>query len=285
MQCIVAGTGYTGARVLAALGGGVGLNRQSPPDIGERDFFVRDLDQTSIEPVVMNERSEMIYSIPPALDDADATRLERLLQAIQPALLRTVYLSTTGVYGDQQGSLTDESATLATMNARAQRRLADEQRLLDYGRQRNCEIVILRVPGIYGPGRLGIERIQSGTVFIKEADAYPGNRIHVEDLVRCCIAALQPETPPGIYNVGDGDHRSSITFATNIAELAGLQPPPTVSRATANETFSELRLSFLRESRILDTTKMREVLGVEPHYSNPEDGIRASLMEDGLLKG
>lgn len=285
MRSIVAGTGYTGARILAALAGAVGINRQLPPNIGELDFFVRDLDQASIEPVVMNERSAMIYSIPPALDDADATRLERILRAIQPALFRAVYLSTTGVYGDRQGNLTGESAPLSPLNARAMRRLADEQLLLNYGKQHDCEIIILRVPGIYGPGRLGIERIQSGTVFIKEADAYPGNRIHVEDLVRCCIAALRPETPPGIYNVGDGDHRSSIAFATNIAELAGLQPPPTVSRATANETFSEPRLSFLRESRTLDTTKMREVLGVEPHYSNPEDGIRASLLEDGLLKG
>jgi hypothetical protein len=38
-----------------------------------------------------------------------------------------------------------------------------------------------------------------------------------------------------------------------------------------------MRLAFMASSRIVDTTKMREVLGVTPRYSNPEDGIAASL--------
>lgn len=282
MRPIVAGTGYTGVRILAALADSIGINRQSVPDIETQEFFVRDLDKESVSPIVVNEACTMIYSIPPAVEPEVATRLERLLAAISPSLQRVVYLSTTGVYGDQQGRLTDETAVLSPANAREKRRLADEQRLLEYGEEHDCDIVILRVPGIYGPGRLSVDRIQSGTVFIEESDAHPGNRIHVEDLVRCCIAALNASTPAGIYNVGDGDHRSSIAFATTVANLAGLKSPKTVSRKTANETFSELRLSFLHESRTLDTSKMRKFL-CEPHYTNPEDGIRVSLIEDGIL--
>ena len=188
-------------------------------------------------------------------------------------------------YKSEKGKLTDESAPIAPANERAKRRVSDEQLLLDYGSQHDCEIVILRVPGIYGPGRVGIERIKGGSPFIDEVEAYPGNRIHVEDLLRCCIAALRPETPAGIYNVGDGDNRSSTAFASRVAELAGIPLPPTISRAKANETFSELALSFLRESRILDITKMRAVMGVVPRYGDADDGIRASLLEDGLLRG
>jgi nucleoside-diphosphate-sugar epimerase len=279
MQCIIAGTGYTGARILAEIAGSVGISRRPPADIGQQEFYVRDLDQDSITPIVLNKPGALICSIPPAVAPANETRLEQLLQAIKPALQRVVYLSTTGVYGDRQGEQTDESADLSPTNERAKRRVTDEQTLVEYGNEHDCDIVILRVPGIYGPGRLGVDRIQSGTVFIEESDAHPGNRIHVEDLVSCCIAAIRPTTPPGIYNVGDGDHRSSLAFATTVAKLAGLQPPKTVSRETANETLSELRLSFLRESRVLDTTKMRKFL-CEPHYSNPEDGIRASLADN-----
>lgn len=282
MRSIVAGTGYTGARIFAALDDRVGINRKRPPGIDPQNFLVRDLDQDAIEAIILQDAGAMIYSIPPAVEPANKTRLECLLDAIQPTLQRVVYLSTTGVYGDQQGKLIDENAELSATNARAQRRLSDEQRLHEYGKLHGCDIVILRVPGIYGPGRLGIDRIQSGTVFIEEPDAHPGNRIHVEDLVRCCIAAIRPTTPAGIYNTGDGDHRSSLAFATTVAELAGLPSPKTVSRQTANETFSELRLSFLRESRILDTTKMFKFL-CEPHYRDSEDGIKASLAADGLL--
>jgi len=277
MRCIVAGTGYTGARLLAALGQAVGLNRHQPAEFGNRDFLVRDLDDSAIEPVVLQARGTMVYCVPPATGKAEHTRLQRLLSAIRPALRRVVYLSTTGVYGDQRGRRTTETTALAAVNSRAKRRLADEQTLRDYAAQHDCEIIVLRVPGIYGPGRLGINRIQDGTKFIQEADAYPGNRIHVDDLVTCCIAALSPATPVGVYNVGDGDHRSSIAFANRVAALAGLPLPPTVTRAEADTTFSDLRLSFLRESRVLDTTKMREVLGVTPRYGIAEDGIKASL--------
>jgi nucleoside-diphosphate-sugar epimerase len=225
----------------------------------------------------------MIYSIPPAPEPAGTTRLGQMLRAIQPALQRVVYLSTAGVYGDQRGRLTDEYTPVSAVNSRAKRRLADEHLLLEYCDRHDCAAVILRVPGIYGPGRLGIKRIQSATPFIREEDAYPGNRIHVDDLVRCALAALRPETPAGVYNVGDGDHRSSIAFAATVAELAGLQAPTAISRTEAMETFSDLRLSFLREARTLDTTKMRDLLRVVPRYGNPEDGIRASLSEDGLL--
>jgi len=285
MQCIIAGTGYTGARLLTAIDGSVSVSRQPLPTIGASPCYVRDLDQTSVEPVALDDRYAMICCIPPAVEEANETRLERLLHALHPPLQRIVYLSTTGVYGDQQGRLTDEATPPAPSNARARRRLTDEKTLLNYDNEHDCEIVILRVPGIYGPGRLGIDRIQSGTTFIDEADAYPGNRIHVDDLVQCCIAAIQTNVPAGVYNVGDGDHRSSTAFATLVTDLAGLKPPQTISRKEANATFSELRLSFLRESRTLDTTKMREVLGVEPRYGDVEDGIRASLIDDGILIG
>ncbi len=78
--------------------------------------------------------------------------------------------------------------------------------------------------------------------------------------------------------MADGDHRSGTWFTNTVAEIAGLAPPPEISRADAETKFSETRLSFLDESRILDTSKMRNVLGFRPRYANAEDGIRASLV-------
>jgi nucleoside-diphosphate-sugar epimerase len=115
---------------------------------------------------------------------------------------------------------------------------------------------------------------------LEEKAANPGNRIHVDDLATCCLAALSPGVPDGIYNVGDGDHRSGSWFTNEVARQAGLPPPPAISLAQAEETFSPMRLSFLRESRIVDTTKMRQVLGVIPKYTDAADGIAASLREE-----
>jgi len=82
----------------------------------------------------------------------------------------------------------------------------------------------------------------------------------------------------GIYNIGDGDFRSPTWFSNEVARQSGLAAPPTISWADAQEEFSEMRLSFLKESRRIDTRRMRDVLGVTPRYANPEDGIRASLL-------
>jgi nucleoside-diphosphate-sugar epimerase len=119
---------------------------------------------------------------------------------------------------------------------------------------------------------------------IREEDANPGNRIHADDLAAAAIAALTRNIPAGVYNIGDSDHRSSTWFTLTVARLAGLNAPPLVSRDEAFRTFGRSRLSFLAESRTLDTTKMREVLKFTPRYANAENGIRASLAEDGLLR-
>lgn len=302
MQFVIAGTGYTGSRVLSALDDAVGIGR-NPADATPQDrFFARDLDATSIDPICLDGRCALLYTIPPARDPAgdmrsakwtDAvkstpvgdTRLTRLIDAINPSPQRFVYLSTTGVYGDRQAAMTDESIARAPMSDRAKRRAASERQLLRACTEIDCDAVILRVPGIYGPGRLRLQQLRTGMPVLREQDAHPGSRIHVDDLVRCCIAALQTATPPGIYNIGDGDFRSTTWFASKVAQLAGLAPPPRISRETAERTLSPLRLSFLRESRKIDTTKMRQVLGVIPHYEDPEEGIRASLIAEGVIKG
>jgi nucleoside-diphosphate-sugar epimerase len=91
------------------------------------------------------------------------------------------------------------------------------------------------------------------------------------------VAALATDVPAGVYNVGDNDHRSATWFSGEVARQLGLPAPPQIGREAANQQFSPQRLSFLMESRRVDTAKMRRVLGVTPRYANPEDGIRASL--------
>ena len=91
---------------------------------------------------------------------------------------------------------------------------------------------------------------------------------------------MSAAVPAGIYNVGDGDHRSATWFAGEVARQSGLDAPPTISREVAEQESSAMRLSFLGESRRIDTTKMRDILGVTPRYSDPVDGIAASLSED-----
>ena len=276
---LVVGVGYVGRRYLDRQqpGSAIGLSRS--PIASDQATYLLDLDVDSELPLPLPASYDILYTAPPSQQHDADTRLERLLGMLNPAPSRFVYISTSGVYGDCGGALVDESRPVNPQSGRARLRVAAEQALESWCGLRDVDLVILRVPGIYGPGRLGVERVRAGAANIRESEANPGNRIHVDDLVRCCAAAMAPTVPAGIYNVGDGDPRSATWFAGEVARQCGLDAPPTISRDDAEHEFSAMRLSFLGESRRIDTTKMREVLGVIPRYADAADGIAASLRE------
>lgn len=276
MFALVTGVGYTGRRVLSLLPreSVVGLSRAALD--GDRPTIVFDLDSATTLPVALPPQYAVVYTVPPKGDAPDA-RLKGFLSLLEPPPRRFVYISTTGVYGDCDGATVNEATPVRPANDRSARRVAAETLLAEWAGKNACDLVILRAPGIYGPGRLGLENIRSGMPVLSENDANPGNRIHVDDLAACCVAALAEHAPAGIYNVGDSDHRSTTWFTGEVAQQAGLPAPPEISREAANNQFSAARLSFMAESRRVDTRKMREVLGVTPRYANPEEGIAASL--------
>ena len=274
MLTLVIGTGYTGGRVLRQLHTAVGLSKSRLESSKDSASF--DLDTATSLPIRLPDTYRVIYTVPPVgnSDNSDDERLERFLELLEPKPQSFVYISTTGVYGDCGGAKIDESAKINPCTSRARRRVAAEHQLTLWAAAGGSNLVILRAPGIYGPGRLGEKRLQNQDPVLLEADANPGNRIHVDDLVSCCCAAL--DAPAGIYNVGDGDHRSSTWFTTEVARQLGFPEPRQVSRSALAQEISSLRLSFLSESRQIDTRKMRDLLGVIPSFTNAADGIRAS---------
>ena len=284
---VVVGAGYTGRRVLTAEPGATAIGRTKPSIPGANVNFVRfDLDHDQdphdhgdgvADALSLSPGAAVLYTVPPPREGDDDPRLARFLARLTTRPARIVYLSTTGVYGDRGGARVTECDEPRPATARARRRLAAESLLQAWCAAHRVENVVLRVPGIYGPGRLGVDRLAAGAEILREADSSPGNRIHVDDLARCCLAALKPETLPGIYNVGDGDERSSGAFSRAVCEQAGLPAPEEIDLATAKQRWSPMRLSFVLESRRVDVSKMRERLCVELQYADPLAGIRASL--------
>lgn len=280
IRTVVVGVGYVGGRLLARLPreSALGLSR-SGANAGDH-IRKLDLDEPDSHEAELPADCRIVYTVPPSRSAENDIRLEHFLGMLKTPPRRIVYLSTSGVYGDRGGAVVDETVDTKPESPRARRRVSAERTLGDYCKRENIKLVILRVPGIYGPGRLGAERVKDAQPVLDEKYASPGNRIHVDDLVSCAIAALGNDVPAGIYNVGDGDARSSSWFSEEVARQLGLAPPPTIDRQSAEQTFSPMRLSFLRESRRLDLTKMHDVLGVTPHYPDAAAGIAASLKEE-----
>jgi nucleoside-diphosphate-sugar epimerase len=282
---VIIGCGYVGTRLARKLPGTVSAVTRSAAEVAAPGkpglrAIACDLDRLPAGATLPTETLGriVIYLAPPPGDGPMDERLRKTLSALPGPPARFVYLSTTGVYGDAAGAIVDEDQPPRPTTDRSRARLDAETALRHWCDERGVEWVILRVPGIYGPGRLPLERIRRGDPVIVESQAGPGNRIHVDDLVDVCIAAAtRPAARNRTYNVGDGNHASSTAYFTIVARVAGLPTPPAVSREEARRSLSPATWSFLADSRRVDTTRMREELGVKIRYENLEEGVRASL--------
>lgn len=196
---------------------------------------------------------------------------------------KVVYLSTTAVYGDCNGRWIDETAPLRPGSARGRRRLDAERQWLGWGEAQGIPVVVLRVPGIYGPGRLPVDRLRQGLPVLAEQESPFTNRIHADDLARVCLLAMKRGCAGEAYNVSDGHPTSMCDYFNRIADALGIPRPPAVDRATAERELSASMLSFLNESKRIVNTKMCQDLGVRLRYPDLERGL-AALLQAGALQ-
>ena len=236
-----------------------------------------DLDDACGLNTLPTKEALLYYFAPPPAEGDNDPRVEQLLAGINPGELpqRVVYISTSGVYGDCQGAIVTEETVPRPETGRARRRRAAEQAFLAWGKIHTVPITILRVGGIYGPGRLPIQRIQQGTPILKREEAPYSNRIHAYDLAEICVCAGQQTGPSTIYNTCDGEHSTMSEYFLAVAEAAGLTPPPQISWAETQEQFSPTMLSYLTESRRMDISKLKRELNYQFRYPNLKAGLVA----------
>jgi len=237
-----------------------------------------DLDRIESLHLLKLNDSLLYYLAPPQRAGVRDERIRALLRAhgeARPA--RVVYLSTTGVYGDRGGEWVDETTPPAPGTDRARRRLDAETVVRAWGRERGVAVSVLRVPGIYGPGRLPRRRIEEGTPVVDPSEAPWSNRIHADDLAETCVAAALRGAPDAIYNVSDGEPGTMTEYVLAVADALGLPRPPIVSMAEARRSLDPGLLSFLSESRRVDNRRMLEELDVRPRYASLREGIAARL--------
>jgi nucleoside-diphosphate-sugar epimerase len=224
------------------------------------------------------------FAPPPPRGDSDP-RVAAVCAALtgEERPRKVVYISTTAVYGDCGGRWIDETAPLKPGTARGRRRLAAEQQWLRWGEVQRVPVVLLRVPGIYGPGRVPVERLKNGLPVLSESDSPFTNRIHADDLAEVCLAAMQRGRGGEAYNVADGKPTTMTDYFNRTADALGLARPPVVDRRTAERVLSSSMLSFLGESKRIRNRKMLDELGVELRYPDLEQGLE-SLSEAGRLE-
>lgn len=218
----------------------------------------------------------VVHLAPPPNRGSIDPRTANLLWALTKARMvpqTLVYISTTGVYGDCGGAQVSETRRVNPRTERARRRVDAEARIRRWGRRQGVRTVILRVPGIYGPQRLPLARLRSGTpALAPEQDPYTSH-IHADDLAAIIVAALDRGRPGRIYNACDDSALKMGEYFDLVAERFGLPRPPRVSRAGAVQALPETLLSFMSESRRLVNRRMKRELKPRLRYPTVADGI------------
>jgi len=222
----------------------------------------------------------VLHLAPPPAQGSTDPRTAALLAALARGgrVRRLVYGSTSGVYGDCAGARFDETRAVQPATPRAQRRVDAEARVRWFGRRTGACVSVLRIPGIYASDRAGghpRERLLRGTAVLEAADDVYTNHIHADDLARACVAALVRGQPQRAYHVCDGTELLMGDYFDLAARLCGLPLPPRVSRQHAATLLSDMQLSFMSESRLLDNRRLTQELKLSLHHPTVHTGLLA----------
>ncbi|MCW8956993.1 MAG: NAD-dependent epimerase/dehydratase family protein [Gammaproteobacteria bacterium] len=280
---LIVGCGYIGKLVIQRLSGQVqSLVRSSKSQqlcqTQVSDCGLLDLDDRAAAiPAFINlHNCRILYLVPPPGRGQQDSRLALLLQLLeQKSIEKFVLLSTTGVYGDCAGDWVTEDTPANPQLDRARRRRDAELTMMAFCEQRGIPWVILRVPGIYGPGKLPVKRISSGEPIVRKQDSPFSNRIHAEDLAAICAEALERTDLTGIYNCSDGHPTTMYDFFSRLAELMGIELPEAISLQQAEGQLSAGMMSYMAESRRVSNQKLLSDFHYQLQYPDLEAGLKA----------
>lgn len=221
--------------------------------------------------------SRLLVSIPPgASGDLVLMRFAKIIAGASH-LERLIYLSTIGVYGDAGGAWIDEDAPTEPNSGRNAARAVAEQEWIALGKGAGKKITILRLAGIYGPGRNALVNLREGKArrLVKPGQVF--NRIHVEDVARTIEAAFAPSAPSGIFNVTDDEPAPPQDVIAYAAELLGIEPPPEIPFDSAE--LAPIARSFYSSNKRVSNRRLKQRLGVTLVYPTYREGLGALAAE------
>lgn len=182
-----------------------------------------------------------------------------------------VYTSSTSVYGQNDGSLVDETSPTGPPAETGRVLVETEQALLDAART-GFPAVILRVAGIYGPGRgWWFKQFLAGEARIEGAGQRTLNMIHRDDVAGCIIAALERGVPEEIYNAVDDEPVTQRDFFHWLSQQLNRPMPPVVT-----EDLELTRKRGVTNKRI-SNAKLKSALGYKFRFPTFREGYGAEI--------
>jgi len=240
------------------------------------EAYVFSHDEADPEIVDALARADILLVSTPPGDAGDPVLTKYALPLLRAKSIRKViYLSTVGIYGDRGGAWVDETSMPMTTNERSLMRLAVENLWRALVREGDRSLYVLRLSGIYGPGRNALVQLHKGTAkrLVKPGQVF--NRIHVEDITQAIALCCQREagTEDLLFNITDNEPAPAQDVVAYAASLLEIEPPPEVDFDTADLT--EMARSFYSECKRVSNKLARQQLNFKPRYPSYREGMRA----------
>ena len=266
---LILGGGFSGQHIGAlarALGTSVICSRRNIESLGADIVFDSTTKQTP-NPLSLKKVTHLLSCIPPTPEGEDPVLTCLGEQLKELPIQWAGYLSTTGVYGDSNGNWVTEADLPRPLQARSKRRLKWEKAWEASG----LPIQILRLPGIYGPGRSACHSIRSGKSKMIDKPGQVFSRIHVDDIAGAIIHLINLSTKgirPSVINVTDNLPTTNLEVLRFAADLLGYSLPPIEPFEIASQKMSPMALSFWQENRRVNNELLCNELGY--HLIHPD---------------
>lgn len=277
MKFFIFGFGYTAKNLapeLIARGFDVIGTSRTPDKIESKSANLKiiDINYQNVEEN-LNQATHILICIPPVngIGDIVLNNYHELIIKQSTHLKWLGYLSSTSVYGDNQGSWVDEESACIAHTTTGMARLKAEREWNEFAKKQQLPLHIFRLSGIYGPDRNAISRIIQG----KKQSIFKENqvfcRIHVEDIVATLLASIKSPKPLSIYNVSDDEPAPTHVVDSYAASLLKQNPPTIV--AFANAKLSPMEKEFYTNNRRVSNLKIKNELNVNLRYPSYKEGL------------
>ena len=221
--------------------------------------------------------THLLSSVPPDAEGDPVLARHAGAIAAMDGLAWAGYLSSTGVYGDTGGAPVDETAAVNPTSERGRRRAEAEDGWLDLWRAAGVPVHVFRLSGIYGPGRSALDAVRAGQARRIDKPGHLFARIHVDDIAAVLRASMARPGPGAVYNVCDDEPAPAADVVAFACELLGVDAPPLVPFHQAAGEMSPMALSFWRDNRRVDNSRIKGELGVRMKFPDYRAGLRAVL--------
>jgi nucleoside-diphosphate-sugar epimerase len=205
-----------------------------------------------------------------------AKGLENVLAVLPPSVRQVIYISTTGVYGSASGEWVDEATPPDPRREGGKASLAAEEALRRHPLGRRS--AILRLAGIYGPGRVPyLDKLRAAEPLPVPTAGWL-NLIHVDDAARIVVAtdawlkSRDADDGPHVFCVSDGSPVRRADYYAEVARLIGA-PAPTFG-APPKDSPAAARASA---DRRVSNQKLMRTLGLELQFPSYREGLAATL--------